>query len=94
MEPTIMAGSFVLVWCWIKSYKVGDIVAFRHSTVDDLDGRPNRQPIRGSKIFIKRITSINEDKIEVSGDNKTDSLDSRQFGLIEKSNIIGKIILR
>jgi len=89
-----MAGSFVLICTWANDFKVGDVIAFTHVITDDLDGRPNRQPTSDNKVFIKRIKSINSDGIEVSGDNKTDSLDSRQFGLIQKSNILGKVILR
>ena len=73
MEPTILAGSFVLVWRWQRHFKVGDIVAFH------FDG----------KILIKRVAAINNNQIEVRGDNKQDSLD---IGAIDLSKIIGKII--
>ena len=76
MEPTISAGSFVLVWCWTKNYQTGTIVAFRH------DG----------KIFIKRITSAQTTTIKVHGDNQNDSVDSRQFGLVEKSAVLGTVV--
>lgn len=55
--------------------RVEDVVAFR---------------VNG-KIFIKRICSISENKYHLEGDNKSDSLDSRSFGLVAKSNILGKL---
>lgn len=39
-------------------------------------------------------TKIPEDQYFVLGDNRSDSIDSRQVGLIPKSDIIGKISIR
>lgn len=55
-----------------------DVVVFRHS----------------SSIFIKRVIEIKEGQYSLEGDNKNDSLDSRAFGLIEKKDIIGKVVWR
>ena len=56
--------------------KVGDVVVIKHD----------------SKEIIKRIEKIGEDKIFVKGDNKRESTDSRHFGSIDQSQIIGKVI--
>lgn len=56
----------------------GDVVAFKKS----------------SKVFIKRVKENKKGKYYVEGDNKTDSLDSRSFGEIEKHDIIGKVIYK
>ena len=79
MEPTIKNDSFVLVSgipYLFSKPKVNDIVAFRYE----------------GKIFIKRIKAINKDKFFLTGDNSNDSLDSKKIGLIDKENIIGKVI--
>lgn len=59
-----------------KIYQVGDIVFLETE----------------SKPLLKRITKIEGNNIMVEGDNKTDSLDSRQLGLVRTSEIIGKAI--
>ncbi|MFZ1249810.1 MAG: nickel-type superoxide dismutase maturation protease [Candidatus Saccharimonadales bacterium] len=41
---------------------------------------------------IKRIRLIDNGKFDVRGDNPSKSTDSRQFGLIEKGDILGKVI--
>lgn len=46
-----------------------------------------------NKVFIKRIDSIEKNKYFVTGDNKNDSIDSRSFGVIERKNILAKLIL-
>jgi len=79
MFPALKAGSNVLVCKYFFSKpKIGDIVAAR----DPRDG----------KIIIKRVIKIENTKYHVEGDNRTASTDSRDFGLIDKNNIIGKVI--
>lgn len=79
MEPTIQNGDLTII-SFIPylffSPKINEIIAFKNK----------------DKVFIKRITSISNDKFKVEGDNKKDSLDSRNFGLIEKNDILGKVI--
>lgn len=77
MLPTLKPGQDVLVWCWFLNPKVGDIMAIK---VND-------------KEMIKRIGQITSDRnIFVQGDNEKESTDSRNFGWIKKSEIIGKVI--
>ena len=79
MEPTLTQGKSILVSSIpfiFSKPKVGDIVAFK----------------KDGKTFIKRITKINGEKYFISGDNEKDSLDSRKFGWINKSDILGKVI--
>lgn len=79
MFPALNAGSTVLVYKYFFSKpKTGDIVAVR----DPRDG----------KTIIKRITKIENNRYFVEGDNKIASTDSRDFGLIDKDNIIGKVV--
>ena len=81
MEPTIKNGEEVLIssfFYWFKKPKIGDIVAFRDS----------------GKILIKRIVKISAGKYFLVGDNKEDSLDSRKLGLIERRNILGRVVYK
>lgn len=78
MMPTILDNQTVFV-SDIKYYftnpKVGDIVAFQFD----------------KKVFIKRIKEIKNGMYFLIGDNNKDSIDSREFGLIERKSILGKI---
>lgn len=81
MLPTLQAGESIIVnrvSYWFHQPKKGDIIALR----DPRDG----------KVLIKRITKIDGAGYFVHGDNKTASTDSRVFGMIERSDIIGKVI--
>lgn len=59
------------------SPKVGDVVVCR---VQD-------------KIYIKRIVKIQKGRYILRGDNASDSHDSRKFGAIGRSTILGRVIL-
>lgn len=78
MLPTLKPGQDVLVWCWFVKPKVGDIVAIK---------------VNG-KEMIKRVSKFSDREIMiyVLGDNEKESTDSRNFGWIKKSEIIGKVI--
>lgn len=85
MEPTIKQGQSVLVSAipyLFSRPKIDDVVAFK----------------KKRKVFIKRITKIDPsadgEKYFVKGDNENDSMDSRQFGWIERKEIIGKVIYK
>jgi len=76
MLPTLKDGQDVLVWSWFLNLKIGDIVAIR------IDG----------KDVIKHIQKTHGRRYFVIGDNKKESTDSRKFGWIKRSEIIGKVI--
>ena len=76
MLPTLKMGQDVLVWCWFSNPKVGDIVVVK----------------KNGKEMIKRIQKVHDREYFVKGDNKLESTDSRNFGLIDKTQIIGKVI--
>ena len=78
MLPTLKAGDIV----FFKKYKKNksilknrQIVIFNH-------------PIK-NKNLIKRINSVNQNNVEVIGDNIEFSEDSNKFGLVNKEKIIG-----
>ncbi|MCL5435203.1 MAG: S26 family signal peptidase [Patescibacteria group bacterium] len=82
MEPFIKNNSIVFasgIPYLFKNPKVNDIVVFK-----DKEG----------KTLIKRITRNKKDRYFVAGDNKGDSLDSRQLGDISKRQVIGKVIYK
>ena len=81
MLPTLKPGQDVLVFNWVYLFskpKIGDMVVIK------VDVRE----------MVKRISKINDRQkmIYVLGDNEKESTDSRKFGLIDKSQIIGKVI--
>lgn len=80
MQPVIADGKKVLVtsiFYLFSNPKKDDIVAFKFD----------------NKIFVKRIGYVSENKYFLQGDNKKDSLDSGKIGLIERRNILGKVLV-
>lgn len=64
-------------WAYIFSKpKIGDIVVVK----------------KGGKDIVKRIQKVHDREYFVEGDNKQQSTDSRNFGPIDKSEIVGKVI--
>lgn len=81
MLPVLKDGEIVMVKPSQK-FEVGDIVLAQH---------PYKQ---GTKI-IKRISAISDaGKFTLTGDNPQESTDSRVFGEIDASEIIGKVVSR
>lgn len=50
--------------------------------------------LKKKKFIIKRIARVKNDKIFVIGDNKNESIDSKNFGWVEKKEIVGKVIYK
>ena len=77
LSPEYQEGDYVmLITNPFFSFKVGNTVVFNHPEYGTL---------------IKTIDSIDSDKIHVIGTHPY-SVDSRQFGLIDKSDVVGKVI--
>lgn len=82
MEPTFKNGDKILItymFYLFKSPQINDIVVFKDQE---------------NKIFVKRIINIKQNRYIVLGDNKKDSLDSRNFGEIQRDQILGKFIYK
>jgi len=78
MLPYLKEGDIVFFRNYKKSKSIlknGQIVIFNH-------------PLK-NKNLIKRINSVNQNNIEVLGDNIEFSEDSNKFGLINNEKIIG-----
>ena len=78
MEPSLKNGDLVFFKRYFANksiIKSGEIIIFNH-------------PLENIKL-IKRVKTINEFSVEVSGDNNENSKDSEFFGFIQKSKILG-----
>lgn len=68
-----------LVLIWrTKNAKKNDVVIFE----------------RDEDYYLKRVSKVEENKYFLEGDNKKESIDSREFGWVEKKDIIGKVIYK
>jgi len=79
MLPTLKPGQDVLVFTWAYIFskpKKGDMVVVKHR----------------DKEMVKRIQKCDDRQVFVQGDNDRESTDSRKFGPIDKSEIIGRVV--
>jgi hypothetical protein len=88
------------------NYNEGDWLLFRllpaKSKADELVGKvvliQRRSNLGEDFLQVKRVTKVhndtNETEIWVEGDNKEKSTDSRSWGALDSSEVIGKLILR
>ena len=78
MLPSLKESDIVFFKKYIKNkslLKVGQIVIFYH-------------PLKNIRL-IKRVKNVNQNSIEVFGDNIAFSNDSNKFGLINNDKVIG-----
>lgn len=81
MEPILHENDYVLVNYWhCGKFRVGDIVVLKE---------PNSE-VR----IIKQIDRIRKGMLYVVGANKMHSKDSRNFGEIDKSRVVGKMLIK
>lgn len=81
MEPVFSENDILLISnfsYWFRKPRVGEIVVFR----------------KDNKLFCKRVTGASGARYYVSGDNSQDSFDSRKFGKIKFSDLVGKVIFK
>ena len=81
MERTLSEGDLI-IYKKINpknfNLNIGDIVVASHPTIK-------------SKLIIKRIYQIYQNKFDLRGDNFLSSTDSREWGFIEIGLIVGKV---
>ena len=78
MQPTLASGEFVIV-DRDRDASPGDIVVVR---------RPDRPDLE----IIKRVVTIETDRsLNLLGDHRMQSTDSRHFGLVPPENIVGVV---
>ncbi len=79
MEPNLYQGDFIF-YRPIKEkdipIKKGTIVVFNH-------------PIEANTLAIKRVHKSSDFGIELRGDNEKISIDSRQYGTVNQTNMLG-----
>lgn len=78
MMPSYHDGDVILVGRWGKMH-VNDVIVCR-------------DPREKNRLIMKRVAAIENASYYVLGDNKHASTDSRTFGHIQKTAIIGKVI--
>ena len=81
MEETISEGDLITykkITPKNLELEVGDIVVASHPKIK-------------SKLIIKRIYQIHQNKFDLRGDNSLSSTDSREWGLVELDSIVGKV---
>lgn len=76
MEPGIPDGSIVVYERWNRSCDEDDVV------IVQMDGGQ----------LVKRIDSVQGGKVFLLGDNRSESVDSRTFGMIDQDRIIGTVV--
>ncbi len=80
MEPSMKEGDYVIVSRLHGGFRSGDIVVLMH-------------PLAGIYI-IKRIKEVLHGSVFLLGDNTAASDDSRSFGTVKTSKILGKVIYK
>ncbi len=99
MAPTFATGDYLIIdeltYHFFHGPQKGDVIVFRY-------------PNDPSKFFIKRVVGLPNEKVTVDGrewdlksdeyfvmgDNRTESLDSRIFGPLERKYITGRALVR
>ena len=79
MYPSLKDGDLIIYKPYKPSKKKlikGSIIILEH-------------PLQKNNLIIKRILGIESEGIEIIGDNKYSSQDSRHFGLVNHNKVIG-----
>jgi len=82
MEPTYVDGDYVLfekVSVYLNRVQPGDVIAFHY-------------PLDPSIRLVKRVEVVEDGRFFVVGDNAAESSDSREWGPVDRSLLIGKAI--
>jgi len=81
MEPTFRDGDWLLVRKLSRPPRAGEVVV----------ATDPREPAR---LLVKRVSSVAHGRVTVHGDHPGASTDSRQFGPIPDSAVVGRPFLR
>jgi nickel-type superoxide dismutase maturation protease len=78
MRPALAHGDHLLVLRLRP--RIGDVVALHHP--------------RTGQVILKRVAAIDGDAVTVLGDDADHSTDSRSFGPVPRTSIIGRAVYR
>src|SRR4051812_21913803 len=82
MRPLLEPGDRLLVaWLPWRAPRPGDVVA----VVD---------PRGGDRVLVKRVAAVDASGVTVLGDNAEASTDSRTFGPVDRSLVLGRALYR
>ena len=81
MEPTVRDGDWLLVRKLRRGPRVGELVI----------AADPREPTR---LLVKRVSAVTTGEVTVVGDRPDHSTDSRHFGALPSSAILGSPVLR
>ena len=81
MEPTLRAGDWIVVTDLVRRPKVGEIVLVR-------------DPRDPDRLMLKRVAAVADGSCRVLGDRPEESTDSRTFGPVPLSNVVGRAVFR
>ena len=81
MEPALREGDWVLVLPPRRTPRAGDVVLVR-------------DPREHSRLLLKRVAKVKADGVVVAGDRSDHSTDSRHFGEVPHSLVLGRAALR
>jgi len=79
MQPTLSEGQDILSFNWAyigRRPTPGEVIVLNFQGND----------------LVKRVVKVEDDQVYVEGDNREASTDSRDFGPVSPSNILGKVI--
>ena len=80
MQPTLHPGDRILIATWLTP-RVGDLAVVR-------------DPEWRSTYAVKRVVAQSKDGLDVRGDNVNVSRDSRHFGAVPRTLIVGRVVFR
>jgi nickel-type superoxide dismutase maturation protease len=70
------------------------LIALRTPVLERGDLVAVRDPEERERILVKRVRRLHATTVEVVGDNAAASRDSRQFGPVARSDVLGRIVYR
>ena len=94
MFPTLKNGSFAIADLYLHKFftiQKGDLLLFKmdnKEVVKKIVGFPNEE----IEIESKKI-KLNNNEIYIIGENLKESIDSREYGPVNKNQILGKVVI-
>lgn len=76
MQPTLPQGKLIVGVRIVRKLKPGHVIIFRHE----------------GKEMIKRVYWVRDEGIFVLGDEPEHSIDSRHFGVIQRHQLVAKVV--